>query len=122
RCLLITHGLSGSGKTTLSSKLVDRLGLIRLRSDVERKRLHGLSALARSGSSLDNGLYHASATDATYQRMALLAQVLLQAGFAVLVDATFLQRQHRQSMVAVAEQQGVPFVILSCEAAPAQVT
>ncbi|MDE2457264.1 MAG: phosphotransferase, partial [Burkholderiales bacterium] len=34
--LLITHGLSGSGKTTLSQGVVETLGAIRIRSDVER--------------------------------------------------------------------------------------
>ncbi|MDX8379944.1 MAG: AAA family ATPase [Gallionella sp.] len=35
----ITHGLSGSGKTHLTPILLQEPGIIRLRSDVERKRL-----------------------------------------------------------------------------------
>ena len=45
--IIITHGLSGSGKTTLTRPLAAALGAVRIRSDVERKRLHGLAALAR---------------------------------------------------------------------------
>ncbi len=46
--LIVMHGLSGSGKTTVSRALVEALGAMRLRSDVERKRLHGLEAGART--------------------------------------------------------------------------
>lgn len=118
RCLIITEGVSGSGKSTLSSQLVDRLGLIRLRSDVERKRLHGLEARARSGSELDGGIYTQSTTEATYRRLASLADQLLTSGKGVIADATFLKREQRQLLESVAESQGVPFVILSCDADP----
>ena len=46
--LVITHGLSGSGKTSVTDELVGRLPALRARSDVERKRLHGLEATART--------------------------------------------------------------------------
>ena len=66
RCSSITHGLSGSGKTTMTDELVSRLPAIRARSDLERKRLHGLAASARSGSGLGTGLYSTAATRRTY--------------------------------------------------------
>jgi len=40
--LWITHGLAGCGKTTLSQTMLQEQGLVRLRSDIERKRLAGL--------------------------------------------------------------------------------
>ena len=43
------HGFSGSGKTQISTALVDNLGAIRLRSDVERKRLFDAAASKPSG-------------------------------------------------------------------------
>ena len=39
--IVITHGFSGCGKTTLSQSLLETVGALRIRSDVERKRLHG---------------------------------------------------------------------------------
>jgi len=42
------HGLSGSGKSTIALAMLERLGAVRVRSDVERKRLHGLAAQART--------------------------------------------------------------------------
>ncbi|HYA36865.1 MAG TPA: AAA family ATPase [Candidatus Methylomirabilis sp.] len=115
--LVITHGLSGSGKTWLSQQLLEQLDVIRLRSDVERKRLHGLAAHERSGSGIDSGLYTAEAGRRTYARLAILAHDILRAGQAVLVDAAFLKQEQRRQLRAVAEQARVPFVILDLRAA-----
>jgi aminoglycoside phosphotransferase family enzyme len=41
--LLITHGVSGSGKTHITAQLLELMSAIRIRSDVERKRLFGLT-------------------------------------------------------------------------------
>jgi aminoglycoside phosphotransferase family enzyme len=55
--LIVTCGLPGSGKTTLSQHILERHGAIRLRSDLERKRLAGLKPLDKSGSPVDSGIY-----------------------------------------------------------------
>lgn len=110
--LIITHGLSGSGKTWLSQRLLENLGAIRLRSDVERKRLYRLPAQARSGSGIDSGIYTAEAGQRTYARLAELARAVLRAGYPVIVDAAFLQRGQRDRLRAVAEQACTPFVIV----------
>jgi dihydroorotate dehydrogenase len=53
--IIITHGLAGSGKTTSSQWLLERLGAIRIRTDVERKRLHGVGIAEGSDSPLGKG-------------------------------------------------------------------
>ncbi len=108
----ITHGLSGSGKTTVTQQLMQSPGSIRLRSDIERKRMAGLDALARSGSGTGAQLYANDATQRTYARLASLAGELLEAGWPVIVDATFLSRAQRDRLRGVAESRGVPFRIL----------
>ena len=113
--LIITHGLSGSGKTWLSQQLLESLGAIRLRSDVERKRLHGLAPHARSGSAIDSGIYTAEAGRRTYTRLAELAHVILRAGHPVIVDAAFLKRHQRDQLRVVADQARVPFAILDVQ-------
>src|SRR5262249_14148876 len=84
--IVITHGLSGSGKTTRSAALVDEAGAIRIRTDVERKRIHGLPPLARTESAPDAGLYSAAATDRTYAHVAGLARTVAAAGYLVVID------------------------------------
>ncbi len=114
--LIITHGLSGSGKTTLAQALLEHYPAIRIRSDVERKRLFGLAAAARTRSGIDQGLYTPEVTARTYARLHELARVILKAGYSVIVDATFLKQAQRQEFQSLAEELGVPFLILDCEA------
>jgi len=110
--LYIAHGVSGSGKTSLSQPLLEHFGIIRLRSDVERKRLFGLSAEAKSQSATDQGIYTKSTSQQTYQRLIELSRYTIKAGYNCVVDATFLKRQQRQLFHDLANQLGVPFVIL----------
>jgi uncharacterized protein len=113
--LCITHGLPGSGKTWRSQAWLQAQGAIRIRSDVERKRLAGLSPLANSrAAGLD--LYGRSMTQQTYERLFVLARTALQAGFPVVLDAAFLRRTEREQARALADRLGVPFSILACEA------
>ena len=112
RGVVITHGLSGSGKTTLSQGLIDTLAAVRVRSDVERKRLHGVGRLDRGGAGIEQGLYGSEATEATYARLALLARGIVAGGFIAVLDAAFLKRQQRDLLRRVARELKVPFVIV----------
>ncbi|ADE13432.1 aminoglycoside phosphotransferase [Nitrosococcus halophilus Nc 4] len=118
--LIITHGLSGSGKTTLSQPLLDHLGAIRLRSDIERKRLHGLNPRDRPGEGVATGMYSAQSSRQTYQHLQQLAQTVLAAGYPVLVDAAFLKQAQRQAFQDLAQTLGVPFAILDFRCEPQQ--
>jgi len=119
RVLFIMHGLSGSGKTVVSQAMLEAVGAIRVRSDVERKRLHGLGAAARSGSPLGQGIYVPSASQATYDRLTDLATALLMADYPVVVDAAFLKREQRERFERLAESQNAGFAILDIHAAEA---
>ena len=110
--LAITHGFSGSGKSTVTRKLMQAPGAIRLRSDIERKRLAGLDASARTGSGVGEKIYAADATRQTYTRLAELAGKLLDAGWPVIVDATFLMRWQRDLLREAARTRNVGFSIL----------
>jgi uncharacterized protein len=112
RGIVITHGPTGSGKTTRSEALVELLGAIRIRTDVERKRLHGLPPQSRSGSALNAGLYSRAETERTYSEVARLTRTVAGAGYPVVVDGTFLQRPQRNQFRALATDLNVPFVIV----------
>lgn len=110
--ILLMHGLSGCGKSTLASQLAQRLGAVRIRSDVERKRLHGLSPLTRTRSGIASGLYGDDATRATYARLAEAARVVAASGFTAIVDAAFLLRSQRAELRDAAASAGVPIGLL----------
>jgi aminoglycoside phosphotransferase family enzyme/predicted kinase len=114
--MVITRGLSGSGKSTVARDLCERAGMLQLRSDVERKRLAGLSATESSQSGTGTGLYTADRTTATYQHLGALAKTVLAAGYSVMVDATFLKRKHRDHFRALAAETATPFLVLECSA------
>lgn len=114
--LILTHGFSGSGKSTVCRAIAPGLRAIWVRSDVERKRLHGLRAEQRSQSDLNAGIYQASATEATYAKLQSLAQDLLRDGYSVIVDATFLRHWQRQLFFQIAAVYSVPLIILHCRA------
>ncbi len=114
--LLATTGLSASGKTCVSAAMAGELDLIRLRSDVERKRLHGLGPLDDSKSGIGTDLYSLEATEQTYQRLANLAGDLLASGLSVIIDAACLKESERTLFAEVAENRGAPFALLHCEA------
>lgn len=118
--LLITHGLSGSGKTSQTQALLEAAGALRIRADVERKRLAGLEASARSDSALHGGLYDAAATRATYARLLRAATPALCAGWPVILDATYLRRWQRAAVRRWAARLGLPFAVLAFEAEPAE--
>jgi aminoglycoside phosphotransferase family enzyme/predicted kinase len=114
--LWITHGLSGSGKTTASEAFVADQGAIRLRSDLERKRLYQMTATDRADGELRDEMYSAAATERTYRRLRELAASILRGGFSVIVDATFLRQTEREEFHRLAEQLQVGWGIVHCDA------
>ncbi|MDD2544998.1 MAG: AAA family ATPase [Burkholderiaceae bacterium] len=116
--LWLATGVSGSGKSSQSQGLIEAQGIVRTKADVERKRLFGLDPLSRSAAQtpVQGGIYTPEATARTYERLEDLARTVLQAGCAVLVDATCLQRSQRARFQALAEAVGVPFRLLAFEA------
>ncbi len=108
---LLTFGLSGTGKSTLAQRLAGELGAIRIRSDIERKRLFGDADTPTA----DEGLYAPERSAKTYDRLAGLARLILGCGFSVIVDATHLKRAQREQMRDAIEEQCAPCMILHCD-------
>lgn len=112
RVLLITHGLSGSGKSTLSAPLSGHMGAIRIRSDRERQRLFGKGQQNGVAADIDSGVYSSDATSQTYATLENLAKGILESGYPVIIDATFLNRSQRQPFKQLARRLAVPLRIL----------
>jgi predicted kinase len=114
--LVITHGLSGSGKTHITGELLGRVPALRVRSDLERKRLLGLDASAKTESGVGSGAYDPKITERTYARLARVADDALAHSLDMIVDATFLRAEERAEFRALAARRGARFAILDCAA------
>ena len=110
--MIVMHGLSGSGKTWVSAQLMAALPAIRVRSDIERKRLFGLGEQAPSHSPIGRGIYTESASAAVYARLFELAATILSAGHDVILDAAFLDADARATAMKLAREQGCPLLIV----------
>ncbi|MGC1388601.1 MAG: AAA family ATPase [Steroidobacteraceae bacterium] len=113
--LILMHGLSGSGKSWLSGQLMLEIGAVRIRSDLERKRLAGPQTSAIGGG-LKQGLYDPQWSRGTYARLLEGAESCLSAGINVIVDAAFLLGAERRSFRDLAMRKGWSFIIVLCEA------
>jgi len=124
--LVIMFGLSASGKSTVSQQITDAMGFIRIRSDVERKRLFDVplrdkaSAEIDSGiiskNSVNTGIYSAQASQQTYAKLVDITKQVIGAGYSVIVDAAFLTFDHREIFQSLASRLGVTYIIIEVTA------
>ncbi len=114
--LIITHGLSGSGKSTYTQPLLESLAAIRIRSDVERKRLYGFEQTQDTQSKVNAGIYSSQSSKKTYKRLEELSRLILSVGYTVIVDACFLNQAQRHEFYILASDLKVPFIILEFQA------
>jgi aminoglycoside phosphotransferase family enzyme/predicted kinase len=112
--IVIMHGVTASGKSWLSERLVSAIHALRIRSDLERKRLEGVAPLARRVFGVGEGPYGAAPTRATYDRLLELAECALDGNCSVVVDATFLDATQRGRFRSLALSRDCPFLIASC--------
>lgn len=109
--LILMHGLSGSGKSYISSKIIQASSTIRLRSEVERNRIH--KELQKKGKSL--ALHSPEINARLSQHLLDLTEQILSLGYTVIVDGTFLKQHFRQKYFDIAEKQSLQVTIISCQ-------
>jgi predicted kinase len=120
-CLVLVGGLPGTGKTTLAGELAARAGFQMIRSDQVRKELASGAGQASRPSDFENGIYSPEWTDRTYRVCLDRAEAALLEGRRVLVDATFREESRRRSFLELAQNKGVPGILLICDAVPSVV-
>jgi hypothetical protein len=102
-------GLSGTGKSQVAQALAPSLrpspGALVIRSDVIRKRLHGVSETTR----LPEIAYASAETKRVYGAMNDMAERCLRAGYSCILDAVFARREERDSAAAFAAVAGRRF-------------
>jgi aminoglycoside phosphotransferase family enzyme/predicted kinase len=114
--LVLMSGVSASGKSWIAERLVSRIMGLRLRSDLERKRLAGIEPTASSESPVGGGLYTEARNRETYDRLRALARILLEARNSVIVDAAFLERAQRETFYALAAEHDASCIVIECDA------
>ncbi|MGE0626575.1 MAG: AAA family ATPase [Hyphomicrobiaceae bacterium] len=115
--LLAVGGFSGTGKSTLAAAMAPRLdpspGAVHLRSDLERKAIHGIGETER----LPDRAYTAQSSERVYEIVAEKAAHALDAGHSVVVDAVYSAPGERNAIRDVAQSRGIPFAGIWLEAA-----
>jgi len=114
--LIAVGGLSGTGKTVLAraicAGLPPRPGAFHIRSDIERKRLHGVS----STKALPKEAYGPETSAEVYEVMLKRAGEALASGWPVVVDAVFAKAFEREAARQLAARHGMGFLGLWLEA------
>ena len=113
--LVVMQGLACSGKTTVSQRLMEALGAIRIRSDVERKRMGGVEATRSLASPPGEGHYAGTENARVYRHLARIARESLEDGYPTIVDAAFLDRSQRDVFRDLARDAGAAFEIVRCD-------
>jgi hypothetical protein len=107
--LAAVGGLSGSGKSVFARAIAPLVGAspgaVILRTDEVRKRLMDAEPTDR----LPDDAYSAEAHARTYEALLAAAAALLEAGRAVILDATFQDPALRARAEQLAKTAGVPF-------------
>jgi len=112
--LVIMHGVTGSGKSWLSERMISGIHAVRIRSDLERKRLAGIAPFAQRASGVGEGDYNVPMRQRTYDRLLVCAESALDGARNVIIDATFLDAIHRGMFQALALRRHCRFLIVSC--------
>lgn len=99
--LIVIAGLSGSGKSHLSLLALEHSKAIIIRSDATRKRI------ANDHPQLP--MYGNEMHKLTYQAMIDAAATTIKAGLPVILDATFLHPDSRESVDKLAARENAPF-------------
>ncbi|MBR9987452.1 MAG: AAA family ATPase [Desulfosarcina sp.] len=119
--LWVVCGLMATGKSTLARALADSLSIEPIRSDLVRKRLFKSSDREGGATDFGSGIYSQEATSLTYARLLLLAQVELEKGRSVVLDATFSRKDQRREALRLAEEMGAWIIFVQCTCSEATI-
>jgi hypothetical protein len=94
--------------------MISGIHAVRIRSDLERKRLAGIAPFAQRASGVGEGDYNVPMRQRTYDRLLVCAESALDGARNVIIDATFLDAIHRGMFQALALRRHCRFLIVSC--------
>lgn len=120
--VVMMTGVVGTGKSTAADVVADGLGTAAvIASDRVRKHLAGLSASARTGAAVDEGMYSKAFTQRVYDGMLERAARVAASGRAVVLDATFSRPEQREAVAEFARGRGLPLCVVETRGAEERV-
>jgi hypothetical protein len=118
RVLLIGGG-PGSGKTTLAHAIAASSGWLVLSSDELRKDICGVPHDEDRTEAPWSGMYDLATTDRTYAALVEQAEMALDAGQSVILDASWIAERYRDLARAMCRRAGADLVELECSVSSA---
>lgn len=109
-------GLIAAGKSRTSAAIGSLLAAPVLSSDRTRKQLMNRKPTERLPGGAWSGAYSPSATEAVYDELFRLADIVLRSGRPVIIDASFRTKAMRDAARRLAARHGVPFMLVECRA------
>jgi predicted kinase len=110
--LVITCGLPATGKSVIARSVADAAGMAYYSSDIVRKELQGLAPTERRFERYDTGIYSPEFHERTYAALLDRARADLEVGRSVVLDASYIRRDHRKASAALARETGAQFAVL----------
>jgi len=111
----ITSGLTGTGKTTVARKISIDYNTHLISTDEVRKKLEGIDKFERHHDAYNTGLYSPEKMLYTYDKALKKADMLLNKGENVTMDATFKTKKLRDLARNIARKNNAIFLILFCK-------
>ena len=113
--LYVFFGLIASGKSTLAMAWADHKQLPYYNSDRIRKELAGLSPTTRRRDSVDMGIYSRDFSRRTYGLLHQKAEMHLQQGESVILDASYQYAGDRQNLQELVKSMHGRVCFILCE-------
>lgn len=113
--LVLVGGGAGVGKSTVASGVSETLGAVWLRADEIRKNLAGLSSDEHVFAGPDEGIYQPEFSDRVYQELLREAELLLERGESVVLDATWSAAHRRAWARELAERTSSVLTEIECK-------
>lgn len=110
--VIVCMGGGATGKSTLATALANEFGLSVLSSDVIRKQRAGIDLYERLPDAERAHLYEAQVTEGVYQELAENGLAETDKFGAVILDATYRNKEYLKQLRVVCEQKGVRLVVI----------
>lgn len=116
--LIAVGGIIATGKSTIAELIARERSAPIVDADRTRKFMLGARPTDRLHTGAWKGAYDPSFTGDVYAEVLRRADVVLQSGRPVILDASFRSRELRQKARELAHRRGVPFRFVECVADP----